>query len=69
MTHNETPLLEWNRGIVGETIELLEKVELDIADAKSRLRGFLNVNPGGQSVLSANEKAAPVQCPAERGAA
>jgi hypothetical protein len=43
-------LPEWNRALVSQTLELLEQNERTTADAIGRLRGFLNVNPGGPSV-------------------
>jgi hypothetical protein len=41
---------QWNRGVVTETITLLEKVQEQVSDAVSRLRGLLAVNPGGESI-------------------
>lgn len=55
----EINLAEWNRSVVEETIKELEKSEAAIADAKSRLRGFLAVNPGGPVVPPASGLAIP----------
>jgi hypothetical protein len=43
-------LIQWNRGLVAEVIDLLEQNQQNVADVISRLRGFLAVNPGGPTV-------------------
>ena len=47
---NDVNLPEWNRKLVEETIAVLESSQETTADALSRLRGFLAVNPGGPTI-------------------
>jgi hypothetical protein len=47
---SDVNLPEWNRKLVEETIAVLESSQETTADALSRLRGFLAVNPGGPTI-------------------
>ncbi len=61
-----TEIVDWNRNLVVETAELLEKTREEISDAVSRLRGLLAVNPGGPTVPPVqdanNMAAAEINC-------
>ena len=50
---NNQNLIEWNRKLVEETIVILEDSNAKTHDAITRLRDFLNVNPGGPCIKAA----------------
>ena len=51
----EHDMADWNRSLVEQTIAVLESSRDETAEAISRLRGFLAVNPGGPQVPRATE--------------
>lgn len=47
---SQVDISKWNRSLVEETIEVLESSQSQMAEAISRLRNFLAVNPGRPTI-------------------